>query len=105
MSYKLTNSLDKVPRLDMTIKVRATLEDIAIYVTAEVGHDFIKHGDVVHLEAIKNTLTSKRKVMELAQKAIEDRGTTTPHYVVGDDVILGSVNHFVLEHIKKLWEE
>lgn len=104
---QLTSSVDGTARLDITINYRLDLEELATFITAEVGGDLtegdpFEDGITPNRAAIKATLTSKQAAVKIAQRCVLIYGTETPCYRVGDGN-LEPIHAAVLARLQDLW--
>jgi hypothetical protein len=88
---KFTKSVDGVMRHDMTVPVRVSSRDLAVF--------FILHQEVFgDGDYLKEAMeVSKLGVREAARWTIRDSGTETPHYRVGDRADLEDLVEPVME--------
>jgi delta-aminolevulinic acid dehydratase/porphobilinogen synthase len=108
MNYKMTNSIDGTPRLDMHVSYRMGLDEVAVFITAEKTTDLTVGGEYwdsnnPSKKAIEAILTSRQAAMKIAQTCMINYGAETPHYRVGDGN-LNDIKNAVLARLTELWE-
>lgn len=89
--FDRTRSHDGRDRLEFTIRVRASLDDIATWMVAH------NHGmpDL-------NELTTRMDVILEARRILELQGSANPPYIVGDDA-LEEVRDALTTHLERVW--
>ncbi len=106
MTYKMTKSVDGNERLDMRVSYRMTLDEVAVFITAELTTDLAEDGEWDSKEpsrkAIEAALTSRQVAMKIAQTCMVNYGAETPHYRVGDGN-LNDIKNAVLARLTELW--
>lgn len=107
-TYKLTNSIDGNSRLDVCLKVRMTLWDMADHIVAQLTSD-LSNPDVdrdatpiPRTSAINACLSSKRAAMKIVQRSVEQQGNESQHYFVSDHD-WGLVVNAVHTRLSVLW--
>ncbi len=89
--FDLTHSRDGVERLNFDVRVRASLEDLAVYLVAR------SHG-MPDLDE----LTTRKAVLDHCRACIDALGNITPSYVVGDDGLQEEVG-LLTTHLERVW--
>ncbi len=102
MAHKLSNSIDGIVRLNLSIQFRLSLEDLATYATVSIACSPDYKSGMNDVEAARGHLRNQRTVLKYARTTIEEYGTSSPHYRVGDDH-LRDLYEAVLYRVRCLW--
>lgn len=100
--FELTRSHDGLRRLNLRLRERLTLDDLALFVTAELHES--RSGVQWTLEDVRAILPSKTAAYRFVQDQIRDCGTYRASYTVGDND-LNEAAKLVRDRLRELWGE
>jgi len=70
MTFKLTDSRDGESRLNFSIDFRASLNDVAVYVTAQIGNSLRRNDSIGTRIAVVQTLKSRSGAVKIMRRCI-----------------------------------
>lgn len=106
MSHKLTPSHDGQQRLELVVKARFTLMEIATFIASNFVANTTGRNEVggilIDMQTIKQILPNKKSVLKIANEVLLIDGTELPTYRISDNN-LEELRDQVLVRLKQLW--
>ena len=93
-----TMSKDGEKRVNVVVKYRLTMDELAVMITSNLGYALDSGCDVNKL------IPGKRKAINIAKDETLGSGIETPHYRVGDNK-WEAYKDQVLVRLEELWNE
>ena len=101
--YKLTKSIDREERVTVSVSFRLSLRDIATMVVCDEQFDAMRMRDSGEISTFVMIYAStKRQVIKATKRALENYGSETPYYKVGD-ADLHDVVAAVEQRLNQIW--
>jgi hypothetical protein len=106
MSHKLTTSQDGNDRVELVVKARFTLLELATLITSNFVTETSGRNDagefLINMKTIKETLPNKKTAVSIAQEVVLIDGTVIPSYRISDNA-LEELRDQIFERLKQLW--